>query len=349
MKKFKILLMIVILFVGIVPVHAEEGQNVISYNIMWRLYNPNSGEHFYTDSIVERNSVYEHGWKMEGYGWCSPSESTNPVYRMYNPNAGDHHYTLDANERDVLVTKGWMYEGIGWYSDSNQTIPVYREYNPNTRTGTHNFTTNIEEHLNLISFGWVDEGIAWYASDYGGTGDCGQPLPIRITFYSQLDSRWSTKTYGQYSFGKTGCGCTAIAMIITGITGNEVHPDIVGDYLYQVGTYNYSTYGNTGSSNIKAAEHWNVKVEPIYSYEEMVMQLQSGKILYVAENPGIFTSQGTTHALVVFGNDPNNVTVYDPNGGKTNGTYNARVIWDQRSTDPIDNDTGNTFFAYSAY
>lgn len=349
MKKIKVLLLIMCLFAGIVPVKAEEDQNTAYGNRMWRLYNPNSGEHFYTSNTDERNNVYNHGWRMEGYGWCAPSESTNPVYRMYNPNAGDHHYTLDVNERDVLVTKGWRYEGVGWYSDDNQTVPVYREYNPNARTGTHNFTTNMEEHVNLISAGWIDEGVAWYASDYGGSDDYGQPLPIRVPFYDQFDPRWANKVYGQYTFGKTGCGCTAIAMIITGITGNEVLPDTVGDFLNQVGTYNYSSYGNTGSSNIKAADHWNVKVEPIYSYDEMVMQLQAGKILYVAEDPGIFTREGTTHALVVFGNDPNNVTVYDPNEGRTNGTYHANVIWDQRSTDPTDNDTGNTFFAYSRY
>lgn len=61
-------------------------------NEMYRLYNPNSGEHFYTANTVERDKVKKAGWKYEGIGWNAPA-SGDPVYRLYNPNAGDHHYS----------------------------------------------------------------------------------------------------------------------------------------------------------------------------------------------------------------------------------------------------------------
>lgn len=127
---------------------------------MYRLYNPNSGEHFYTGSLYEAKSVCQAGWRWEGVGWVAPS-SGNDVYRLYNPNAGDHHYTLSPHERDSLVGKGWRFEGVGWKSGGS--ISLMREYNPNAETGTHNFTLSSAEHANLVRAGWRDEGKAWNA------------------------------------------------------------------------------------------------------------------------------------------------------------------------------------------
>ena len=130
---------------------------------MYRLYNPNSGEHFYTASTEEKAHLASVGWTYEGVGWTSNVYSDIPVYRLYNPNAGDHHYTTSANERDMLTKAGWIYEGIGWYSDKYQRVPLYRQYNPNAIAGAHNFTSAVEEKNGLVNkYGWIDEGIGWY-------------------------------------------------------------------------------------------------------------------------------------------------------------------------------------------
>lgn len=128
---------------------------------LYRLYNPNSGEHFYTLDVSERNNLMSLGWRYEGVGWIAPTTSNVPVYRLYNPNAGDHHYTTSAAERDMLTPLGWIYEGIGWYSGG--TVNILRQYNPNAYTGTHNFTANQAENDHLASIGWHAEGISWQA------------------------------------------------------------------------------------------------------------------------------------------------------------------------------------------
>ena len=130
---------------------------------MYRLYNPYSGEHFYTESAYERDALAALGWATEGVGWSAPVAG-EPVYRLYNPCAGDHHYTLSAFERDCLVAAGWQSEGVGWHSADATGTPVLREYNPYAATGTHNFTTSEFEHRSLVGLGWHDEGIAWYAA-----------------------------------------------------------------------------------------------------------------------------------------------------------------------------------------
>jgi Bacterial surface proteins containing Ig-like domains len=130
---------------------------------MYRLYNPNSGEHLYTKEILERDVLSETDWNYEGIGWIAPETSNTPVYRLYNIYTGDHHYTMYEEERDLLLgSGGWNDEGIGWYSDDNKAIPLYRELNPNAVTGTHNYTTDKDEHDALITAGWTDEGIGWY-------------------------------------------------------------------------------------------------------------------------------------------------------------------------------------------
>ncbi|MBR4454841.1 MAG: MBL fold metallo-hydrolase [Solobacterium sp.] len=133
---------------------------------LFRVYNPNTGEHFYTTDMKERYMLVKAGWKYEGIGFTVPAESSEPVYRLYNPNAGDHHYTKFSDERDALVKAGWKDEGIGWYSDDAKTVKMYRLYNPNaTGPGSHHYTGNPDEQKNLVDHGWKNEGIGFYSLD----------------------------------------------------------------------------------------------------------------------------------------------------------------------------------------
>ncbi|WP_248922390.1 InlB B-repeat-containing protein [Olsenella intestinalis] len=128
---------------------------------MFRLYNPYSGEHFYTASPGEREFLSRVGWNYEGVGWWAPIEGGEPVYRLYNPYGGDHHYTPSPGERDALVAAGWNYEGVGWRSAGD--VPVLRQYNPYAASGTHNFTTSEAENDMLVRNGWNFEGVGWMA------------------------------------------------------------------------------------------------------------------------------------------------------------------------------------------
>ncbi|MBQ9278361.1 MAG: hypothetical protein IJ224_06975 [Lachnospiraceae bacterium] len=141
---------------------ADPATPATTYVSMYRLYNPNSGEHFYTSNASERDNIVKAGWRYEGIAWNAPKTSDTPVYRLYNPNAGDHHYTTSEKEKDNLVKVGWKYEGIGWYSTAKDGKPLYRLYNPNAKAGSHHYTTSAAERDNLKKLGWRDEGIAWY-------------------------------------------------------------------------------------------------------------------------------------------------------------------------------------------
>lgn len=142
--------------------YCVKGYSTAQSDVMHRLYNPNSGEHFYTADTSERDYLVQVGWTYEGAGWTAPAVSNSPVYRLYNVNGGDHHYSTDKKEHDWLVSLGWRSEGIGWYSDDKKAVPLYRQYNPNAKSGSHNFTTSKSENDWLVTLGWRAEGIGWY-------------------------------------------------------------------------------------------------------------------------------------------------------------------------------------------
>lgn len=129
----------------------------------YRLYNPYSGEHLFTQSFDEYNSLARIDWQQEGLAWNSPKTSNTPVYRLYNPYSGDHHYTTSWSEYDNLGRIGWRQEGVGFYSaESSDRKPVYRLFNPYVTVGTHHYTTSRGEYDSLGRIGWSQENIGWY-------------------------------------------------------------------------------------------------------------------------------------------------------------------------------------------
>lgn len=122
-----------------------------------RMYNPNSGEHFFTIDDGERDNLKAHGWVHEGTAWRCP-EAQDAVYRMRNPNNGLHHFTANFNEAENLESLGWVCEGIPFFA-KREGQPVHRMYNP--YNGLHHLTVSDAERDNLANVGWKHEGVAW--------------------------------------------------------------------------------------------------------------------------------------------------------------------------------------------
>lgn len=195
--------------------------------LVYRVYNPNSGEHFYTEDVDERNYLVSVGWRDEGIGWQAPKNNKEvPVYRLYNPNAGDHHYTIHADERDHLVSVGWRYENIGWYSDSWKGVEILRVYNPNAKmAGAHHFTTSEIERDHLTSVGWKNEQIGFYGRFVYSI--CQEVINGKegIVYYDQNDKKLagSQKINGYWYYFEPETGFQATGY--TNIPGTE-------DYRY---------------------------------------------------------------------------------------------------------------------
>ena len=145
-------------------VHRETTENRTVMH-MFRMYDPNSGEHFYTGSTEERENLVAAGWHYEGVGFTFSMTTGAPVYRLYDRhNTFEHLYTMDVEERDRLVAEGWELEGIAFNSAYDTEVPQYRLHNPNETRGAYHFTASEEERDNLIAAGWEYQGIGFYSS-----------------------------------------------------------------------------------------------------------------------------------------------------------------------------------------
>ena len=130
---------------------------------MLRMYNPNTGEHFYTGSEEERDMLIEAGWQYEGVAFTFPRNTGAPVHRLFEPITGEHLYTMDEAEKDRLMAEGWNYEGVAFNSAYDTEAVQHRLHNPNASVGAYHFTFSEEEKQNLINAGWEYQGIGWYS------------------------------------------------------------------------------------------------------------------------------------------------------------------------------------------
>lgn len=181
---------------------------------IYRLYNKNTGEHFYTQSRTEQLNAIIAGWNNEGIGWVAPSYSNSPVYRVYNPHAkgGDHYYTRSKYEAQSLVNQGWKWDGNGkpvFYSGGKAS--VYVAYNPNAQSGSHNYTPNAFEQQSLLNNGWKFGSTAWNA----------------VTKFNWTLAQYRALTVGD-SDGKGGVNYNAI------IAAHDIPSDVT---IYENGSY----------------------------------------------------------------------------------------------------------------
>jgi hypothetical protein len=160
-------------------IHREETEDRTVMH-MFRMYDPNSGEHFYTGSVEERDFLVSVGWNYEGVGFTFSRTTGMPVYRLFDPIYGEHLYTMEKpvatgrqyisndqhNGKDLYECEGriWLYEGIAFNSAYDTEVPQYRLRNPNENRGAYHFTSSTVERDNLINAGWIYEGICFYSS-----------------------------------------------------------------------------------------------------------------------------------------------------------------------------------------
>lgn len=144
--------------------HVDAASNVV----MYRLYNPNNHEHFYTSSTKERDHLVKIHWgNYEGPAWNAPTNTGKLVYRLYNKGLRDHHYTASWDEVKWLTKSyGWTYEGPAWRSAPKNNHPIYRLFLKGVTSGSHHYTGSWKEVQWLTkNYGWKYEGVGWYGAD----------------------------------------------------------------------------------------------------------------------------------------------------------------------------------------
>ncbi len=165
-------------------------------------------------------------------------------------------------------------------------------------------------------------------------------------YYMQKDKRWNKKKYGKYEFGKTGCSPTSMAMAFQSIKQIELYPSTIARYLYDnTNQFNRRMAGTSGKGIIYASQHYNVKVVPMKSINDMKQYLEDGYILYAAMQNGKFATKDWNHAIILYRLKDNQTYALDPLLKSNNGYVDLSFIWKQKSTDKDDLTGGSAIYA----
>jgi predicted double-glycine peptidase len=134
-----------------------------------------------------------------------------------------------------------------------------------------------------------------------------------VVYYNQLDSRWADILYGKSgTIGESGCGPTALAMIVSTLTGTYHDPVEMSEWSVAHG---YRCEGNGSYHSIipDGARAFGLKAEGASAKDaaKIAEALALGKLVGVIMSKGHFTSSG--HFIVLRGiTETGKILVADP-------------------------------------
>lgn len=129
----------------------------------------------------------------------------------------------------------------------------------------------------------------------------------KMPMYKQGEEPWASIPYEYYSgrtVGRGGCGVCSLAMIMSGLTGQDVTPKDIVDFINEIGLTEYNTvYGDTVALAKKVAEKYGVSQDYLELDEAKIKQAIADKklIWFSTGANGIYTGEG--HYMLCYGGD----------------------------------------------
>ena len=132
-----------------------------------------------------------------------------------------------------------------------------------------------------------------------------------VVYYNQLDSRWADVMYGTSgTIGQSGCGPTALSIIVSTLTGTHRDPVEMSDWAVAHG-YRCEGNGSYHSIITDGARNFGLNVELNATREKIINALTDGKLVGAIMGRGHFTSSG--HFIVLRGiTESGKILVADP-------------------------------------
>ena len=306
-------------------------------------------------------NTVKQGWVQSGNAWYYYNKGGLVVNKWVG------NYWLGADGR--MATNSWVdnnryYVGTdgawvkdakhpeekkqGWVKEAN----VWYYYNTDGTLARNKWAGNywLGADGRMATNSWVDNGRYYVDAN-------GQWVPnysksdknvsaLNMPQYYQWDRRWGRKVYGISTMAESGCVPASLAMVFNGL-GQKVLPTAVADTIYNnTNEMNVRMIGTSGKGAVYAINAYGYKHSVITSKAQLIAALQSGKPVFGNMGRGIFASGTITHAIILSGYNNGKTKAMDPyttyNTGKW---YDINTIWNQRSTDPYDNNIGGTFVA----
>lgn len=141
-----------------------------------------------------------------------------------------------------------------------------------------------------------------------------------VVYYNQFDSRWADEPYGKSgTIGSSGCGPTALAMVVSSLTDRIIDPLEMSQWAYENG---YRAEGNGSYLSLipNGAAYFGLTVETMTTKEaqKIVDALADGKLVIAIMSKGHFTKGG--HFIVLRGvTSEGKILVADPSSISRSG------------------------------
>lgn len=152
-----------------------------------------------------------------------------------------------------------------------------------------------------------------------------------VVYYNQLDERYADQPYGTDRIGKSGCGPTAMAIVVSSLTDDTVDPAEMAEWAYRHG-YWCKGSGSYHSLIPGSAEAWGLPVSGCSASEpqRIVDALTAGKLVVAIMAEGHFTKSG--HFIVLRGVQDGKILVADPASWQRSGqSWDLSIILEEAS------------------
>ena len=282
---------------------------------------------------------FQNGKKLTGYG---------------KDNAGTHYFYngkySSGKNSDIEVNKPIINDELGWQKRNGGNWYYYEQDGSLARNKWIGGTYWVDSEGKMAKSTWVDNG-RYYVDSSGKLVKNYLPVnkntaALNMPQYYQGDYRWANRRYGLGTMAKSGCVPTSLAMVFNGL-GKKVLPTAVADTIYNnTNEMNVGGLGTSAKGAAYAIRAYGYKYSVITTKEQLIAALQSGKPVHAAVQNGIFATGRTSHAIALSGYSNGKTKAMDPDNVNTTGRwYDINTIWNQRSTNPYDNNVGGAFIA----
>ena len=212
-------------------------------------------------------------------------------------------------QKEVIQEATKMSQDIATYEMSEDEIKEL----PSTEIVEQTEEQENAQEQEVEDEGFQLQGEIAYEGDRATTWDVELGDYKGLTYYSQIDNRWSSKMYssvGNFSqtIGTSGCGPTSAAMIVTATKGT-ITPDTMADLFVKYG-YRSVNNGTYWSAFRAVADEFNIGYTETTDIQRALQLLQSNHYVVASCVNGLFTTGG--HFIVLTKVENGVIEVYDP-------------------------------------
>ena len=247
-----------------------------------------------------------------------------------NQNSKDKYDPIAQTEFmiECIRSDDWINDGSGpYYGESGATEKEF-EKSKNPETAASDFCAYYERcggdesksRLKTIRRPWAKKfyneiPVGGTITGNADTSTWTKRGKVHIPVYKQSGQPWSNVSYGNgKTISSSGCGACALAMGVSGLTRNNITPDVIANLTKNAPTYSNSIsepgklVANTYNLSMEARDIGNGMTNEDFKFIDRA--LDSGKVLVFS---GSYTASG--HYIIVYGKEGNNY--YAADSGRT--------------------------------